>query len=83
MKDGNIIQSGSYQKLLTAGTAFEQLVNAHRDVMKIVGGSKCQGETKKIDAIDHKDSCADHKEEENPVGNSEKGRPGKQLMEGE
>ncbi|KAK9676888.1 hypothetical protein RND81_11G107900 [Saponaria officinalis] len=31
MKDGEVTQCGSYQELLTAGTAFEQLVNAHKD----------------------------------------------------
>ncbi|WJX86371.1 ATP-binding cassette sub- C member 8, variant 2 [Trifolium repens] len=33
MEDGRIIQSGSYENLLTAGTAFEQLVNAHKDAV--------------------------------------------------
>jgi len=33
MEDGNVIQSGSYQNLLKAGTSFEQLVNAHKDIV--------------------------------------------------
>ena len=33
MEDGKVIQSGSYENLLTAGTAFEQLVNAHEDAL--------------------------------------------------
>ncbi|KAK9742662.1 hypothetical protein RND81_03G189400 [Saponaria officinalis] len=33
MKDGEVTQYGSYQELLTAGTAFEQLVKAHKDAV--------------------------------------------------
>ncbi|CAK9165293.1 unnamed protein product [Ilex paraguariensis] len=33
MKDGQVIQSGSYKELLLAGTAFEQLVNAHANAI--------------------------------------------------
>ncbi|AES76690.2 ABC transporter-like family-protein [Medicago truncatula] len=33
MEDGKVIQSGSYENLLIAGTAFEQLVNAHKDAL--------------------------------------------------
>lgn len=33
MEDGEITQCGSYQELLTVGTAFEQLVNAHNDAI--------------------------------------------------
>ncbi|GKA71198.1 putative ABC-type xenobiotic transporter [Tanacetum coccineum] len=33
MKDGQVTQSGTYKELLTAGTAFEQLVNAYKDVI--------------------------------------------------
>lgn len=33
MEGGHIAQSGSYVELLKAGTAFEQLVNAHHDSM--------------------------------------------------
>nr|XP_043631930.1 ABC transporter C family member 8-like [Erigeron canadensis] len=33
IKDGQIIQSGSYEDLLMAGAAFEQLVNAHKDAI--------------------------------------------------
>lgn len=31
MENGEITQEGTYQELLQSGTAFEQLVNAHRD----------------------------------------------------
>ncbi|XP_043721902.1 ABC transporter C family member 8-like [Telopea speciosissima] len=36
MEGGEIIQMGSYKDLLTAGTAFEQLVNAHKDAMTVL-----------------------------------------------
>ncbi|KAF8400343.1 hypothetical protein HHK36_013640 [Tetracentron sinense] len=36
MEDGQITQSGSYEELLTAGTAFEHLVNAHKNSMTIL-----------------------------------------------
>ncbi|GJR32089.1 ABC transporter C family member 8-like protein isoform X1 [Tanacetum coccineum] len=32
-QDGQVKQSGNYEDLLTAGTAFEQLVNAHKEVI--------------------------------------------------
>ena len=35
MEGGNVTQSGSYGELLTAGTAFEQLVVAHRESMTL------------------------------------------------
>ncbi|CAI9260719.1 unnamed protein product [Lactuca saligna] len=38
MKDGQVTQSEKYEKLLMAGTAFEELVNAHKDV--ITGNNK-------------------------------------------
>lgn len=33
MEDGEITQSGLYNELIKAGTAFEQLVNAHKNVI--------------------------------------------------
>jgi ABC-type bacteriocin/lantibiotic exporter with double-glycine peptidase domain len=33
MEGGKVIQSGSYENLLTTGTAFEQLVSAHKDTI--------------------------------------------------
>ncbi|XP_021829664.1 ABC transporter C family member 8-like isoform X2 [Prunus avium] len=44
MQDGQITQSGSYESLLTAGTAFEQLVNAHRDAVTTLGPSNYQSQ---------------------------------------
>ncbi|KDO65314.1 hypothetical protein CISIN_1g000481mg [Citrus sinensis] len=37
LEGGQITQSGNYQELLLAGTAFEQLVNAHRDAITGLG----------------------------------------------
>ncbi|XP_050231387.1 ABC transporter C family member 8 isoform X2 [Mercurialis annua] len=42
MEGGIITQLGSYEELLTAGTAFEQLVNAHKDSMTGSGPSSDQ-----------------------------------------
>lgn len=33
MKDGQVTQSEKYEELLMAGTAFEELVNAHKDAI--------------------------------------------------
>ncbi|GKF73367.1 ABC transporter C family member 8-like protein isoform X1, partial [Tanacetum coccineum] len=33
MQDGQVKQSGNYEYLLTAGTAFEQLVKAYKEVI--------------------------------------------------
>ncbi|KAK3140524.1 hypothetical protein QOZ80_5AG0402140 [Eleusine coracana subsp. coracana] len=37
MENGEITQEGTYQELLESGTAFEQLVNAHRDSKTTLG----------------------------------------------
>ncbi|KAF2323531.1 hypothetical protein GH714_035937 [Hevea brasiliensis] len=37
MDGGQITQSGSYEQLLMAGTAFEQLMNAHKDSITALG----------------------------------------------
>ncbi|KAF8011616.1 hypothetical protein BT93_J2026 [Corymbia citriodora subsp. variegata] len=42
MEEGRVTHSGSYQELLTAGTAFEQLVNAHREVLTTFGPSNSE-----------------------------------------
>ncbi|KAL6140763.1 hypothetical protein ACLB2K_059057 [Fragaria x ananassa] len=44
MEGGQITQSGSYESLLTAGTAFEQLVNAHKDAVTTLGPSNNQSQ---------------------------------------
>ncbi|XP_074312421.1 ABC transporter C family member 8-like isoform X2 [Silene latifolia] len=42
MRDGEVTQCGSYQELLTAGTAFEQLVTAHRNAVSTTFDSKSE-----------------------------------------
>lgn len=86
MEGGQVTQSGSYEKLLTAGTAFDQLVNAHKNSMKLVGSSdnEIQGDIKKVETDRPEDSSRSY-----PVrGNSEgeislKVLPGIQLTEEE
>ncbi|PQM33368.1 ABC transporter C family member 8 [Prunus yedoensis var. nudiflora] len=53
MEGGKVTQSGSYESLLTAGTAFEQLVNAHKDSVTTLGPSnyQSQGESEKGDMV--------------------------------
>ncbi|KAE8680739.1 ABC transporter C family member 8 [Hibiscus syriacus] len=43
MDGGQITQSGSYEELLMAGTAFEQVVNAHRDSITALGSWNDEG----------------------------------------
>ncbi|XP_012069008.2 ABC transporter C family member 8 [Jatropha curcas] len=83
MEAGQITQSGSYEELLISGTAFEQLVNAHKDSITALGQSndQCQGDSLKVNTVSP--------EAEKPAkGNSEgeismKGVPGVQLTEEE
>jgi hypothetical protein len=58
MGDGKITQSGSYEELLTAGTAFEQLVSAHRDAMTVLNpsGDTSQREFGKVDTVQPEES---------------------------
>ncbi|KAK1575440.1 hypothetical protein Q3G72_005486 [Acer saccharum] len=44
LEGGKVTQSGSYQELLLAGTAFERIVNAHRDAVTELGSSKNEGQ---------------------------------------
>ncbi|CAN1785879.1 ABC transporter C family member 8 [Linum perenne] len=45
MEGGQVTQSGSYEELLVAGAAFEQLVNAHKDSITTLGSSTNQFES--------------------------------------
>ena len=86
MKDGQITQSGSYEELLTAGTAFEQLVNAHRDVITGLGPSndETQEETQKLDTVQPEMSQGSSFTKENSEGEiAVNGLPGVQLTEEE
>nr|POE55389.1 abc transporter c family member 8 [Quercus suber] len=84
MKDGQITQSGSYEELLTAGAAFEQLVNAHRDVITGLGPSndETQEETQMLDKPEMSQGSSFTKE--NSEGEiAVNGLPGVQLTEEE
>ncbi|XP_026449117.1 ABC transporter C family member 8-like isoform X2 [Papaver somniferum] len=41
MEGGKMTQSGTYEELLTVGTAFEQLVSAHKNSMAEIDPAKC------------------------------------------
>ncbi|KAJ4717920.1 ABC transporter C family member 8-like [Melia azedarach] len=88
LQGGQITQSGSYQELLLAGTAFEQLVNAHRELITGLNlNNEGEAGTEKVEN--------DHTvRPEKPTGNylikknsegeiSAKGLPGLQLTEEE
>ncbi|KAG7997591.1 hypothetical protein I3843_01G218100 [Carya illinoinensis] len=81
MEGGKITQSGSYEELLTAGTAFEKLVNAHRDAMTGLGRSAdtSQGESQNGDIVQPEES----QKENNEGTTTAKGVPGVQLTEEE
>ncbi|OMO70839.1 hypothetical protein CCACVL1_18637 [Corchorus capsularis] len=53
MDGGKITQIGSYTELCTSGTAFEQLVNAHREAITVLGplDNENKGQPHDIDAI--------------------------------
>ncbi|VVA24251.1 PREDICTED: ABC transporter [Prunus dulcis] len=81
MQGGQITQSGSYESLLTAGTAFEQLVNAHRDAVTTLGPSNYQSQE---DMIQLEESHMTYVTGKNSGGDiSLKGVPGVQLTEEE
>ncbi|KAI4324776.1 hypothetical protein MLD38_030232 [Melastoma candidum] len=79
MQDGRITQSGSYQELLTAGTPFEKLVNAHKDALSTTLGSPNADTEDREECPDRSDLA----EEKNSIEISEMGPPGVQLTEAE
>ncbi|KAI9162259.1 hypothetical protein LWI28_025524 [Acer negundo] len=89
LERGKVTQSGSYQELLLAGTAFEQLVNAHRDAVTVLGPSNNEGqeETQKVDKdqiVWPAEPSRTYLVKENSEGEiSAKGLPGIQLTEEE
>ncbi|TQE05676.1 hypothetical protein C1H46_008695 [Malus baccata] len=86
MEVGHVTQSGSYKSLLTAGTAFEQLVHAHRDTVTTLGRSnnQSQGESEKGDIVRPEELQAGYLTTNNSEGDiSVKGVPGVQLTEEE
>ncbi|KAL6285506.1 hypothetical protein ACE6H2_009896 [Prunus campanulata] len=86
MEGGKVTQSGSYESLLTVGTAFEQLVNAHKDAVTTLGPSnyQSQGESEKGDMVLRKEPHGAYLTVNNSEGDiSVKGIAGVQLTEEE
>uniref|UniRef100_A0A5B7AUK1 ABC-type xenobiotic transporter n=1 Tax=Davidia involucrata TaxID=16924 RepID=A0A5B7AUK1_DAVIN len=84
MEGGHVIQSGSYEELLTSGTAFEELVNAHNNAV-VSSNSANQGEAKEMDADQLvESSCQSHpSKEKNGREILVEGIPGIQLTKEE
>ena len=82
MEDGKITQSGSYEELLKVGTAFEQLVNAHKDAITTLGPLKdrSQGESHVVLKENNYGSYSKQKSEEEISAN---GPPTVQLTQEE
>nr|XP_043635509.1 ABC transporter C family member 8-like isoform X2 [Erigeron canadensis] len=76
MQDGQVTQSGSYKDLLMAGTAFEQLVNAHKDAITGLEPTGNLDESKE-------DTDKSNLSKANSDGQLLKGLPGVQLTEEE
>eukprot|EP00257_Ricinus_communis_P009080 XP_002527423.2 ABC transporter C family member 8 isoform X1 [Ricinus communis] len=85
MEGGQITQSGSYEELLMACTAFEQLVNAHKDSVTVLGSyDKSRGESLKADIVRQEDFSVSSHAKQNSEGEiSMKGVAGVQLTEEE
>ncbi|KAJ6415970.1 hypothetical protein OIU84_004712 [Salix udensis] len=86
MESGKITQSGSYEELLIAGTAFEQLINAHKDSITLSGPSnnENQGESLKVGMVQSDESKLPRPGKDNIEGEiSVKSVPGVQLTEEE
>ncbi|XVF86793.1 hypothetical protein PTKIN_Ptkin18bG0071200 [Pterospermum kingtungense] len=86
MEGGKIAQSGSYEELLMAGTAFEQLVNAHRDAITVLGSwnSEGQGESQGLALVGPEISDGSYPNKQNSEEEiSVKGPPGAQLTQDE
>ncbi|KAI4375002.1 hypothetical protein MLD38_012926 [Melastoma candidum] len=82
MEDGKIVQSGSYEGLLSTGTTFEKLVDAHEDALAAVGTSGLTEECMpKVAFISREEAHTPNNlaNDRNEVPNFEKGVPGRQL----
>ncbi|KAI3868941.1 hypothetical protein MKX03_003312 [Papaver bracteatum] len=76
MEGGKMTQSGTYEELLTVGTAFEQLVSAHKSSMAEIDPAKCANT---IEESKYSLAIKDSNEDEISM----KGIPGIQLTEEE
>ena len=82
MEDGRVTQSGNYEELLTAGTAFEQLVNAHKNAITALDISN--NEEEEAQKVDHIQPEVSHRsKEKSEEETSMKGLHGGQLTEEE
>ncbi|KAH7866679.1 hypothetical protein Vadar_023546 [Vaccinium darrowii] len=56
IESGQVTQSGNYEELLTKGTAFEELVNAHRNAITVLDGKtseiSSELQTVKVDQLE-------------------------------
>ncbi|KAA8518676.1 hypothetical protein F0562_016150 [Nyssa sinensis] len=83
MEGGRVIQSGRYEELLTSGTAFEELVNAHNNAV-VSSNSGNQVESQEMDADQLEESCQTHPtKEKNGREILVEGIPGIQLTKEE
>ncbi|KAL7247993.1 hypothetical protein ACSBR2_002820 [Camellia fascicularis] len=83
MGGGQVTQLGSYEELLTSGTVFEQLVNAHNDAV-LSSNNENQGESKKLEADRLCEPYQSHSIQENTEKElSVEGIPGIQLTKEE
>ncbi|GKC11495.1 multidrug resistance-associated protein 6 [Tanacetum coccineum] len=80
MQDGQVKQSGNYEDLLTAGTAFEQLVNAHKEVITGLEPSPSENKAELQKIVNIHQSMEDINKSEGKLIN---GLPGVQLTEEE
>ncbi|GJV19324.1 hypothetical protein Tco_1368344 [Tanacetum coccineum] len=80
MQDGQVKQSGNYEDLLTAGTTFEQLVNAHKEVITGLEPSPSENKAELQRIVNIHQSMEDVNKSEGKLIN---GLPGVQLTEEE
>ena len=86
MEAGQITQSGSYEELLISGTAFEQLVNAHKNavtVLEFSNDEQVEPQKKLGQNLLEKSHGPLSTKENSEGGISMKGLPGVQLTEEE
>lgn len=86
MEGGKITQLGSYEELLTSGTAFKQLVNAHKNSVTLLdpANNGICGESEKVEVDQLDESSGSYlKKENSEVEISVKSLAGIQLTEEE
>ncbi|KAL5697476.1 ATP-binding cassette sub- C member 8 [Ranunculus cassubicifolius] len=86
MEGGKVTQSGSYEDLLSAGTAFERLVNAHKNSMTVLDSANSgQGEEPRRTYGDQQTvpNYSNPKKQNSEAEISVKGMTGVQLTEDE